>query len=61
MSRTLTGQDRPELQKAIEEIVDSSFAGVQQRVIWVLDAGVAPRLAEHQLHGRAGREEPWVA
>ncbi|MEU9117781.1 serine hydrolase domain-containing protein [Streptomyces sp. NPDC048483] len=45
MSLTLTGQDRPELQKAIEEIVDSGFAGVQLRVNdergeWVGSAGV---------------------
>ncbi|WP_432140974.1 serine hydrolase domain-containing protein [Streptomyces sp. bgisy084] len=45
MSRTLIGQDRPELQKAIEEIVDSGFAGVQLRVNdergeWVGSAGV---------------------
>ncbi|WP_435601876.1 serine hydrolase domain-containing protein [Streptomyces sp. bgisy130] len=45
MSRTLIGQDRPELQKAIEEIVDSGFAGVQLRVHdgrgeWVGSAGV---------------------
>ncbi|MEQ4724498.1 serine hydrolase domain-containing protein [Nonomuraea sp. B19D2] len=40
------GQDRPELQKAIEEIVDSGFAGVSLRVHdergeWVGSAGVA--------------------
>ncbi|MGP8299973.1 serine hydrolase domain-containing protein [Streptomyces inhibens] len=45
MSLTLTGQDRPELHKAIEEIVDSGFAGVQLRVNdergeWVGSAGV---------------------
>lgn len=45
MSLTLTRQDRPELQKAIEEIVDSGFAGVQLRVNdergeWVGSAGV---------------------
>ncbi len=45
MSRPLTGQDRPELQKAIEETVDSGFAGVQLRVNdergeWVGSAGV---------------------
>ncbi|QHC24103.1 serine hydrolase domain-containing protein [Streptomyces sp. GS7] len=45
MSLTLIGQDRPELQKAIEEIVDSGFAGVQLRVNdergeWVGSAGV---------------------
>lgn len=39
-------QDRPELQKAIEEIVDSGFTGVQLRVddrhgTWVGRAGVA--------------------
>ncbi|MEV8098570.1 serine hydrolase domain-containing protein [Kitasatospora sp. NPDC085879] len=39
------GQDRPELQKAIEEFVDSGFAGVQMRVRdergeWVGSAGV---------------------
>ncbi|WP_079110604.1 serine hydrolase domain-containing protein [Streptomyces roseifaciens] len=40
------GQDRPELQKAIEEIVDSGFAGLSLRVHdergeWVGSAGVA--------------------
>ncbi|MFD8543406.1 serine hydrolase domain-containing protein [Streptomyces sp. NPDC059649] len=45
MSLTPTGQDRPELQKAIEEIVDSGFAGVQLRVNdergeWTGSAGV---------------------
>ncbi|GAA3083394.1 hypothetical protein GCM10020000_81930 [Streptomyces olivoverticillatus] len=45
MSLTLTGQERPELQKAIEEIIDSGFAGVQLRVNddrgeWVGSAGV---------------------
>jgi D-alanyl-D-alanine carboxypeptidase len=40
-----TGQDRPELQKAIQEIVDSGFTGVQLRVHdergeWVGSAGV---------------------
>lgn len=40
-----TGQDRPELQKAIQEIVDSGFAGVQVRVNdeqgeWVGSAGI---------------------
>ncbi|MEU6983488.1 serine hydrolase domain-containing protein [Streptomyces sp. NPDC046324] len=45
MSLPLTGQDRPELQKAIQEIVDSGFAGVQLRVNdergeWVGSAGV---------------------
>ncbi|MGW1376100.1 serine hydrolase domain-containing protein [Streptomyces sp. NPDC002446] len=45
MSLILTGQDRPELQKAIEEIVESGFAGVQLRVHdergeWVGSAGV---------------------
>ncbi|MEV2272734.1 serine hydrolase domain-containing protein [Nonomuraea africana] len=40
-----TGQDRSELQKAIQEIVDSGFAGVQLRVHdergeWVGSAGV---------------------
>ncbi|MGW7519435.1 serine hydrolase domain-containing protein [Streptomyces sp. NPDC054796] len=32
MSLTLTGQDRPELQKAIEEVVESGFTGVTMRV-----------------------------
>ncbi len=32
LSPSLAGQDRPELQKAIEEFVDSGFAGVQLRV-----------------------------
>jgi D-alanyl-D-alanine carboxypeptidase len=45
MSLTLTGQDRPELQKAMEQIVDSGFAGVQLRVHdergqWAGSAGV---------------------
>lgn len=44
------GQDRPELQKAIQEIVDSGFLGVQLRVNdeqgeWVGSAGVS-RLGE---------------
>ncbi|MFD0362683.1 serine hydrolase domain-containing protein [Nocardia sp. GCM10030253] len=43
---TAAGQDRPELQKAIEEIVDSGFVGVALRVNdergeWVGSAGVA--------------------
>ncbi|MFJ9030500.1 serine hydrolase domain-containing protein [Streptomyces sp. NPDC102274] len=42
---TAAGPDRPELQKAIQEIVDSGFAGVQLRVHdergqWVGSAGV---------------------
>ncbi|MBT2230448.1 serine hydrolase [Nonomuraea sp. NEAU-A123] len=49
MSITLTGQDeldRPELQKAIQEIVDSGFTGVSLRVHdergeWVGSAGAA--------------------
>ncbi|ACZ87808.1 serine hydrolase domain-containing protein [Streptosporangium roseum] len=45
MSITLTDQDRPELQKAIEEMVDSGFTGVTLRVHdergeWVGSAGV---------------------
>ncbi|GAA3073894.1 serine hydrolase domain-containing protein [Streptosporangium carneum] len=45
-----TGQDRPELQRAIQEIVDSGFTGVQLRVHdergeWVGSAGVR-RLGE---------------
>ncbi|MFG2712121.1 serine hydrolase domain-containing protein [Streptomyces goshikiensis] len=45
MSVTATDQDRPELRKAIEEIVDSGFTGVQLRVHdergeWVAAAGV---------------------
>ncbi|MFD0142101.1 MULTISPECIES: serine hydrolase domain-containing protein [unclassified Streptomyces] len=45
MSLTSAGQDRPELQKAIQEIVDSGFAGVQLRVNdergeWTGSAGV---------------------
>lgn len=32
MSHTVAGQDRPELQTAIQEIVDSGFTGVQLRV-----------------------------
>ncbi|MWV47210.1 serine hydrolase [Paenibacillus sp. HJL G12] len=48
--RFTTGQDRPELQKAIQEIVDSGFLGVQLRVHdeqgeWVGSAGVS-RLGE---------------
>ncbi|MGR4884068.1 serine hydrolase domain-containing protein [Streptomyces sp. LARHCF249] len=43
--KTTAGQHRPELQKAIQEIVDSGFAGVQLRVNdprgeWVGSAGV---------------------
>ncbi|MEU4332145.1 serine hydrolase domain-containing protein [Nonomuraea dietziae] len=43
--RTATGQDRPELQKAIQDFVDAGFAGVQMRVNdergeWVGSAGV---------------------
>ncbi|WP_326689004.1 MULTISPECIES: hypothetical protein [unclassified Streptomyces] len=34
MSITLTGQDRPELQKAVEEMAESGFTGV-----FVRDAG----------------------
>ena len=46
MSFTLSDLDRPELQKAIEEIVESGFTGVQMRVHddrgeWVGSAGVA--------------------
>ncbi|WP_326826335.1 serine hydrolase domain-containing protein [Streptosporangium sp. NBC_01756] len=46
MSITLTDQDRPELQKAIEEIVDSGFTGVSLRVHdergeWTGSAGAA--------------------
>ncbi|MET8858927.1 serine hydrolase domain-containing protein [Streptomyces sp. NPDC004579] len=45
MSLTLTRQDRPELQKALDEIVDSGFAGAQLRVHdeqgeWAGSAGV---------------------
>ncbi|GAA2415497.1 serine hydrolase [Streptomyces coeruleofuscus] len=45
MSNTLTDQDRPELQKAIEEMVESGFTGVTMRVHdergeWVGSAGV---------------------
>ncbi|MFF2154805.1 serine hydrolase domain-containing protein [Paenibacillus chitinolyticus] len=48
--RSAAGQDRPELQKAIQEIVDSGFLGVQLRVHdekgeWVGSAGVS-RLGE---------------
>ncbi|PAD30135.1 alkaline D-peptidase [Paenibacillus sp. 7523-1] len=44
--RVAAGQDRPELQKAIQEIVDSGFLGVQLRVHdeqgeWVGSAGVS--------------------
>ncbi|MCC3779525.1 serine hydrolase [Streptomyces sp. UNOB3_S3] len=44
-SKTTDGQDRPELQKAIQDFVDSGFAGVQMRVHdergeWVGSAGV---------------------
>ncbi|MEU5237595.1 serine hydrolase domain-containing protein [Streptomyces lydicus] len=43
--RNNAGQDRPELQKAIQEFVDSGFAGMQMRVhdergAWVGSAGV---------------------
>ena len=43
---TAAGQDRPQLQQAIQEIVDSGFVGVQLRVHdergeWVGSAGVA--------------------
>ncbi|WP_336209262.1 serine hydrolase domain-containing protein [Nonomuraea sp. LPB2021202275-12-8] len=43
--KAAAGQDRPQLQKAIQEIVDSGFAGVQLRVHdqrgdWVGSAGV---------------------
>ncbi|MFY1620288.1 serine hydrolase domain-containing protein [Micromonospora sp. WMMD736] len=46
MSITLAEQDRPELQKVIEEIVDSGIAGITLRVHdergeWVGSAGVA--------------------
>jgi D-alanyl-D-alanine carboxypeptidase len=46
MSITLTGQDRPELQKVIQEIVESGFVGVSLRVHdergeWVGSAGAA--------------------
>ena len=45
IENTAAGQDRPELQKAIEEIVDSGFVGVSLRVHdergeWVGSAGV---------------------
>ncbi|MCT9138430.1 serine hydrolase domain-containing protein [Streptomyces violarus] len=45
MSITLTGQDRPELQEAIEQMVESGFTGVTMRVHdergeWVGSAGV---------------------
>lgn len=48
--RFAAGQDRPELQKAIQEIVDSGFLGVQLRVHdeqgeWVGSAGLS-RLGE---------------
>ncbi|TYP76847.1 D-alanyl-D-alanine carboxypeptidase [Paenibacillus methanolicus] len=48
--RSAAGQDRPELQKAVQEIVDSGFLGVQLRVHdeqgeWVGSAGVS-RLGE---------------
>ncbi|WP_279579214.1 serine hydrolase domain-containing protein [Fodinicola feengrottensis] len=44
-ARTLTGQDRPELQQAIQAVADSGIAGVQLRVHdkkgdWVGSAGV---------------------
>ncbi|MFC7604842.1 serine hydrolase [Streptosporangium amethystogenes subsp. fukuiense] len=46
MSSPLADQDRPELQKAIEEMVDSGFVGVTLRVHdergeWVGSAGAA--------------------
>jgi D-alanyl-D-alanine carboxypeptidase len=45
MSHTLTDQDRPELRKTIEEMIDSGFIGVTMRVHdergeWVGSAGV---------------------
>ncbi|MFF5254044.1 serine hydrolase domain-containing protein [Streptomyces leeuwenhoekii] len=45
MSLTLAGQDRPELRRAIEEMVESGFTGVTMRVHhergeWVGSAGV---------------------
>ncbi|GAA2597861.1 serine hydrolase domain-containing protein [Streptomyces roseoviolaceus] len=48
MPSTLTDQDRPELQKAIEEMVESGFTGVTMRVHdergeWVGSAGVRKR------------------
>ncbi|WP_182877923.1 serine hydrolase domain-containing protein [Microbispora sp. H10670] len=46
MSLTLTDQDRPELQKVIEEMIDDGFTGVTMRVHdergeWAGSAGVA--------------------
>ncbi|SEG99040.1 D-alanyl-D-alanine carboxypeptidase [Nonomuraea solani] len=46
MSITLNDQDRPELQKIIQEMADSGFVGVRLRVqdergVWVGTAGVA--------------------
>ncbi|MFB7374685.1 serine hydrolase domain-containing protein [Streptomyces sp. NPDC056222] len=59
MSLTPAGQDRPELQKAIQQIVDSGFAGVQLRVHdergeWVGSAGVRKlgESAEPAIDGR---------
>ncbi|WP_329121938.1 serine hydrolase domain-containing protein [Streptomyces sp. NBC_01353] len=59
MSLPLTEQDRPELQKAIQEIVDSGFAGVQLRVHdergeWVGSAGVC-KLGESAKPATDGR------
>ncbi|MGV9771887.1 serine hydrolase domain-containing protein [Streptosporangium sp. NPDC003464] len=71
MSVTLTDQDRPELRKAIQEIVDSGFAGVQLRVHdergeWVGSAGVRElgETAEPPTDGRfriGSSTKPFVA
>ena len=58
MSSTLTDQDRPGLQKAIEEMVESGFTGVTMRVHdergeWVGSAGVRKlgEAAKPSMHG----------
>ncbi|MEU9000563.1 serine hydrolase domain-containing protein [Streptomyces sp. NPDC048551] len=59
MSVTPTAQDRPELQEAIQRIVDSGFIGAQLRVqdrgeVWVGNAG-ACRLGEDEKPPTDGR------
>ncbi|MEU6727833.1 serine hydrolase domain-containing protein [Nonomuraea wenchangensis] len=59
MSLTLTGQDRPELRQAIQEIADSGFVGVQLRVHdtrgeWTGSAGVR-KLGESERPSTGGR------
>ncbi|MGA4990242.1 serine hydrolase domain-containing protein [Nonomuraea bangladeshensis] len=59
MSLTLTGQDRPELRQAIQEITDSGFVGLQLRVHdargeWTGSAGVR-KLGESEQPPTDGR------